>query len=137
MVYREIPFESLKGKTFKNITVDKNRGYLEFTAIDDQVYKMYHDQECCEEVYIEDICGDLDDLINVPILDAHEKHKEICDKTPHSYELEGWTFYTLRTVNGTVDIRWYGSSNGYYGVEVNVYLMKETNSPRSVVIRLG
>lgn len=35
--------------------------------------RMYHSQDCCESVYIEDINGDLDFLLFKPILQADEK----------------------------------------------------------------
>lgn len=82
------------------------------------VMGMYHHQDCCETVEIEEIAGDIEDLLFTP-LNVFDIRTQKDDKP--TYDDSGtWTFYTLRTIKGTVDIRWYGSSNGYYSEEVTL-----------------
>jgi hypothetical protein len=115
-----VAFEDLKGRTIKAI----ERGYdeLKFAMDNGDLFVMHHSQECCESVYIEDICGDLDDLIDTPILVAEERTE---DEPDGEYgDISGWTFYELRTIKGSVTIRWLGSSNGYYGIGVSFDKLK-------------
>jgi len=78
---------------------------------------MYHDQDCCESVYVDDIDGDLSDLIGSPITLAEERTDN--DQNPGRWcESFTWTFYTFATVKGYVTIKWFGSSNGYYSESV-------------------
>ena len=80
--------------------------------------RFQHHQDCCESVYIEDICGDLDDLVGSPLLEAEEvSDYEGEDTGDESYT---WTFYKFATRKGFVTVRWYGSSNGYYSESVSV-----------------
>jgi len=75
---------------------------------------MYHEQDCCESVSIDDINGDLDDIMNSPILLA----EEVINSGENEWGTETWTFYKLSTIKGTVVIKWYGESNGYYSETV-------------------
>lgn len=112
-------FEDLLGKTLTRIEVGNNEDdpHIRFYCQDGSSMQMYHSQDCCENVGIEDINGDLDDLIGLPILQAEEVTKE---DSSHTWGEGMWTFYKLATVKGYVTIRWYGESNGYYSISVDV-----------------
>ncbi len=110
--------QELIGKIISEIT--DNGDELIFTLTNGEIYRMHHDQNCCESVSIEDIDGDLCDLIGSPILVAEERTDSDNPKEdeyiPDSFT---WTFYTIRNINASVTIRWYGTSNGYYSESVN------------------
>lgn len=114
-------FETLKGQTLKSIDLSREQDRIEFETDSGKRYVLYHSQDCCETVTVEDVCGDLNDLIGTPLLLAEEVES---DDTPegfkHEYEPESqtWTFYKLATIKGSVTIRWFGSSNGYYSETV-------------------
>lgn len=100
--------------------LDKDR--IHFTCSDGSIFKMYHYQDCCEWVSVEDISGSLSDLLNTPILFAYcetNSDSNCVESKEYEDDCVLWTFYRFGTVKGTVVIRWYGTSNGYYGVEVN------------------
>jgi hypothetical protein len=105
-------FEDLKGMILSDISVLDDEIYY-YTSCG-RVFKSYHDQDCCESVYIESFVGDVKDLIGEPILIA----EEVSEIGPSDYESSTWTFYKLATRKGYVDIRWIGVSNGYYSESV-------------------
>ena len=97
---------------------------LQFTLNNGQKVIMYHDQDCCESVTIEDIVGNLDDLIGSPLTMAEVETSEE-DYSDIGADSCTWTFYKLATNKGYVTIRWYGESNGWYSEEVTLKVMKE------------
>lgn len=116
----------LIGKTISYISTSDD--CITFTTSDDELYEMYHDQDCCEVVTVDDIEGNLDDLIGSPILQAEEststenpKSTKYSDTYTSTDDSCTWTFYKLATIKGYVTIRWYGHSNGYYSERVSFY----------------
>jgi hypothetical protein len=139
----ETGIEQLLGKTLTAVVKNEANDEIIFTVDDGTEYKMYHRQDCCEDVSIDDINGDLNDLVGSPILVAEENsssehtHEQLAEKEKKKLE-EGddyydydesftWTFYKLATIKGYVDIRWYGSSNGYYSESVDVVKVGSEN----------
>ena len=118
-------FSEIVGKTFTKIEKVMAGSYIEellFSTVEEQ-FKMYHNQDCCESVYLEDVVGDLNDLIGKPILMAYEasNHDEVTNnrQAEDGYvDSETWSFYHLATIKGYVTLRWVGSSNGYYSESV-------------------
>jgi hypothetical protein len=94
---------------------EKDSEEIIFKSSDGKQWKMFHLQDCCEDVYLEDVCGDVKDLINSPILRAECVTEEDYTK----YGTCTWSFYKFATINGEVVIRWYGASNGYYSEKVD------------------
>lgn len=87
---------------------------------DGYVCRFYHEQGCCEAVYVEDVNGDWNDLIGNIIVVADERS----ERGNEDYGTYTWTFYTFRGVKGSVDVRWSGSSNGYYSESVDFQMVR-------------
>jgi len=89
---------------------------LIFKTSEGKVFQMYHQQDCCERVRVDDVEGDWNDLIGSPLTLAEESS----NKGSGGYgESCTWTFYRFATAKGYLTIRWYGESNGYYSEEVS------------------
>lgn len=86
-----------------------------FVITPGETYRLWHETDCCENVYVEDVVGDVADLVGTPILRAEASSND----DENACESGTWTYYKLATIKGYVDIRWYGSSNGYYSEAVS------------------
>lgn len=64
-------FTNMIGRTMASVTVSSGDTMI-FRSNDGWQFSFYHNQDCCESVYIEDICGDLNDLVDAPIVVAEE-----------------------------------------------------------------
>ena len=125
-------FSDLAGKTMRRGELIGDDEIV-FEDTDGIEYKLYHEQDCCESVTVEDIVGALSDLVGSPLLLAEEISNSwdspdtskvmhalmVHEPLPNSDESYTWTYYRLATIKGHVDIRWYGTSNGYYSESVS------------------
>ena len=116
--------KEFKGKTIIDIEKDfRGRDIIEliFTMNNGEKYRMYHERDCCESVWLEDIVGNLDDLIGNPLVMAEEEPNKnkggALDDWDDSYT---WTYYKFATIKGYVTLRWYGTSDGYYSEDVDI-----------------
>lgn len=112
--------KTMIGKVFTSVT--KSDAELVFKN-DNEQYRFYHLQDCCEEVLIDDVTGEIADLANSPITFAEvstsDEYKGSATQ-PDIDDSRTWTFYKFATNKGWVDVRWYGTSNGYYSEEVDL-----------------
>jgi hypothetical protein len=114
-----VDVEEMLNQTFTSVRATNDTVTFE----NDKVrYTLYHQDDCCESVYVEDIISDLEDLENLPLLisreDTNAEDPGTCQGESYT-----WTFYNFATYKGYVTIRFLGESNGYYSEEV--YRRKE------------
>lgn len=117
----------LNGRTIVEVSgLSEGSDVVEIKCADGSAWRMVHDQNCYEDVTVEDVCGDPADLIGT-VIDARmetnsEAHPEgkVFEYEPESFT---WTFYIIQTNKGAVTIRWLGKSNGYYSENVDFELV--------------
>lgn len=82
------------------------------------IVKLYHKQDCCEHVSVEDVDDGASKLLDGQhIVSAYES---VTRGEGEYGDTQTYTFYHLRTALGDVCIRWYGSSNGHYSESVDI-----------------
>ena len=107
-----------------DISVLNGKHLIKVTAASDQVvfvtsegvYRLYHQQDCCEEVYLYDIDGDISDMQDTYCCCAYMSQQYNEQSEDYS---KTWTFYSIQTAKGYVWLRWIGESNGYYSESVD------------------
>ena len=104
------PWETILGKTV--VQTEGTEGDEEMSLLfeDGTALVMAHYHTCCEDIRVEEVIGDVEDLVGNPLLMAE------------SVSENDWTFYKFATIKGSVTVRWLcDPGSGYYGDEPDVY----------------
>ena len=121
-------FDAMIGKTITSIEGKVGDEVMTFVAKDWTRFVFWYEQDCCASCSVEDVCGDLADLIGSPLVEAEEVtgYSPPAGEAPWEKEKDGyqpesftWTFYRFATAKGSVTVRWLGESNGYYSESVS------------------
>jgi hypothetical protein len=112
------------GQTIQSVSGERYDEEFVVRTTSGLVFTFLHEQDCCESVYLEEIIGDIDDLVGHTVVMAEEaSNNEFVSGTSCSQsDSYTWTFYRIATERGLVVLRFYGESNGYYGESVNVHV---------------
>ena len=121
-----VQFEMLVGLTL--IEVTKVDAGLFLKATDGRMFVIKHEQECCECVDLIDISGDTNDLIGsqIVVAECRTNATDAAGENTYRYEYSSatWTFIEIATNKGSVTLRFYGASNGYYSETADLFLCK-------------
>jgi hypothetical protein len=120
----QLELSDLIGMTLRKATTAD--GALLLETIDGRLISFDTVSDCCNYGELTDVCGDLADLVGTPIVRAECPSSDdpvypvvpLKAEVDKAQESETWTFLILGTTRGTVTIRWYGTSNGYYCEDV-------------------
>ena len=125
--YSEITkFDNMIGATIASIEGEVGDEVMTFVAADGRRFVFWYEHDCCASCNVEDICGDLADLVGSPLVEAEEVSNYAPEKEPWETDKDRWkpesytwTFYKFATAKGAVTVRWFGESNGYYSESVS------------------
>ena len=116
--HAEAKIADMVGKVFTSVRNENTELVFENAT---ERFVFFHQQDCCEHVSIEDVCGELQDLVGEPLLMAEEVEGQTpVDFDEAEHESVTWTFYKFATRKGYVDVRWFGESNGFYSEGVSL-----------------
>lgn len=112
------PVNELIGEILTHIDVDESGDQIRMETASGKVITLYHAQDCCESVRIEDTQGNWHDLIGKVIVEANKREGNF----GKPYDAESWmrTEFTFKVDDATVISRWIGESNGYYSESVDI-----------------
>lgn len=122
-----VPFSDLVGKTIDDIDFDVYDDEIMFYCKDKKgrkiIYKMYHKQDCCEEVRIKEMDNDLANIRGL-VLSAEKITNEPEWHKGDEYYYTLWTFYKIQTEIDSITISWFGATNSSYAIDVDFAIIE-------------
>lgn len=109
-------FKAVKGQVIESVKgLEKQSEELVINFKSGDSIEMYHQQDCCESVWLEDF-EEPKNLIGSTIIEL------VVDENQEDsvWGTRTWTFYKLMTTKGELFLRWCGESNGYYSEDVSI-----------------
>jgi len=122
---KEVKFEELEGEVISEINgLDKGSEEITIKTNSGKHFAMYHNQDCCENVFLESFTGSSDEIVGEAVTHAKvvTNEENPVDTDPELTEYQEsftWTYYYIRTEKSSLSLRWYGESNGYYSESVD------------------
>jgi hypothetical protein len=113
-------FKNMIGRSMTQVEGAVGDERMVFHAYDGSEFVFWYNHDCCATCTINDIAGDLTDLVGSPLIHAElvSSDQNAGDKPSEYADSWTWSFYKFRTMKGDVTIRWLGESNGYYSETV-------------------
>lgn len=113
----------LVGKVIDDIQINNEETEVAFFLSNGELMVLHHEQDCCEQFWLEDFDGEPYEICNCKIMSAEERisHEEEVRQVDDSAT---WTFYVIRSLRGTVTLRFCGTSNGYYSERCDIIVYK-------------
>ena len=110
--------KELEGEVVASVSGAEAGSYeTTITTESGKAIKIYHDQDCCESVDIED--AEVDDVVGGVVVFAGFV-SGVAPSMDYNDDSHTWTFLKIDTTKGSIWQRWLGESNGYYSEAVDI-----------------
>jgi len=110
------------GKVIEVVNLDNDSSFVKIRT-EQTTLIFVHEQDCCENVFLEDFNFN-GKFVGGELLEIKEKSNKP-NKVPSGYDSVTYTFYTLVSTNGFLDLRFFGESNGYYSEGVSMFDIRD------------
>lgn len=124
-----VTIDELKGKTITKIKNENGGGRVVIFTKEGPIYRMDHQQDCCETVLCTEIEGEIEQILNSPVTNTKEIIEHDEEGKLSDYESLTLTDFLIETESARLLIKWLGTSNGYYSESV---IIEEIYSPQQL-----